>query len=239
MPLLRPVLCTAVFLAAAAPLQARQLKVTDTEVGTLLQQLDRRSPTAHRMLEAMRLGRIPVVIGTATDLTADMTRLSEQWDPRARRAVGLMAAVFAPGTEQTRVGSIMIAIDVERIGEIFAVAGKEPSDVPWERIRREELLAVLGHEISHAYGLVSTEGDIAAQCDDPPEGGDPMASCVIVAENLIRADLGIPLDWGYGMPTPSDMATAYTELAEHQATLLEISRRTTRSLRSFVPLGAR
>lgn len=231
----RLVLCAALLLLGAAPLHARQLAITDARVESLVEELERRSPTARRMLEAMRSGRVPVAIGTHAQMAADMTRLSREWDPRARRAVGLMAAVFAPDSERTRVGEILISLDIDRVEEIFREVREEPTKVPWDVIRREELLAVLGHELAHAYGLVLHDGDVRVHCDDPADGVDPTTSCVVLAENTIRSELRIPLDWGYGMPAPVELAARYAALAERQAALREIGRRTVESMRSFAP----
>lgn len=233
----RRLLCAALLLAAAAPLplQARQLRVTDAEIGDMIRELDGRSATAHRMLEAMRFGQIPVLIGTRHQMASDMTRLSREWAPetRRRRPVGLMGAVFAPGEARKRVGSILIALDIDLVDEIFAESRHMPSRVAWDVIRREELLAVLGHELSHAYGLVLRHGDLGGLCEDPVEGTDPSTSCVVVAENLIRSELDIPLDWGYGMSAPLDLAARYEAKADRRAALSDISRRTLDALRDF------
>lgn len=232
----RRLLCAALLLAAAAPLplQARQLRVTDAEIGALVRELDGRSATAHRMLEAMRFGRIPVLIGTRHQMASDMTRLSREWAPDSRRRpVGLMGAVFAPGEARKRVGNILIALDIDLVDEIFAAARHRPSRVSWDVIRREELLAVLGHELSHAYGLVLRHGDLGGLCEDPVEGTDPSTSCVVIAENLIRSELDIPLDWGYGMSAPLDLAARYEAKADRRDALSDISRRTLDALREF------
>ncbi|MBW3535315.1 MAG: hypothetical protein KY453_08895 [Gemmatimonadetes bacterium] len=237
MPVLRRLLCAALLLGAAAPLHARQVQVTDAEIDQLIAELDRRSATARHMLESMRMGRVPVVIGSHHQMVSDVTRLSREWAPETRRPVGLMAASFAPGEERRRVNRILIALDIALVDEIFAEARDQPSRVSWDVIRREEMLAVLGHELSHAYGLVLRDGDVGGQCEDPTEGADPSTSCVVVFENLIRSELGIPLDWGYGMSSPAQLAARYEALAERQEMLGDISYRTLRFLRTFVAEG--
>ena len=233
----RMLLSASLLLLGAAPLHARQVAVVDGRVRTLVEELDRRSPTAHRMLQAMRFGSVPVFIGTPAQMAADVTRLGREGDPGARGSVGLMAALFAPGGERLRVGEIFIALDLERVERIFGEARGEASDVPWDRIRRDELLAVLGHEFAHAYALVVRDGDIGGQCEDPPEDTDPALSCVVQAENVIRRELRIPLDWGYGMPAPRELAASYAAMADRASALEEIRRRTTESLRASAPGG--
>lgn len=212
----------------------------DARLERMVDELGRSSPTAARMLTAIRGAGFPLSFGTFHDLAEEMRQEYSSWDPTRKRTVGYMAPVVRPlpgARAPLTTVKILVALNLDRLDEIFTEArAKVPeSAVSWDEIQRLETLAVLAHELVHAYGLAVAGGDPHLGCPDPAEDESPETACVVIGENLVRRELGAPLDWGYGVPSLVELAGRYEEAEARRAELLAIA--LTPLLRLPAPLG--
>ena len=200
----------------------------DARLQQMVEELALESPRAASMLLTIRKLGFPLSFGTFDDLAEEMQQEYSAWTRSPRSAAGYMAPVVRQGEEfqgQLVTVKINIAVNLTMLEEVFSAAAAELplSGVEWAEIQRLETLSVLAHELVHAYGLAVTGGDPRFGCQDPHEDESPRASCVMLGENLVRGEIGAPLDWDYGFPTAALLATRYTEVAQRRATLQEIA----------------
>src|SRR5688572_11172181 len=138
----------------------------------MMEDLERSSPTAADMLLTIRKLGYPLTLGTFADLHEEMQQEYNSWTRAQRSAAGYMAPVVRPESKfsgQLTTVKINVALNLALLDELFASA---PSEVPgstvqWDEIQRLETLAVLGHELVHAYGLATSGGDPRVGCKDP------------------------------------------------------------------------
>lgn len=208
----------------------------DGRLVTLLQELERTSPTAAHMLRTLREFGVPVVFGTVETVLPDLMAAHRGYDPGRAKALGFMAPVVRPSApgDPLHTDGILVGLDLDRLDVLFGMAKSvpRPFDVSWAEIQRFETLALLGHEIVHAYGLAAAGGDPRRGCLDPRDGESPRLSCVVVGENVIRREIGAPLDWGYGLGTLTDLPPRYAELKRRRAALRDIGATARRILRT-------
>jgi hypothetical protein len=200
----------------------------DARLEQMVGELERESPTAASMLRTIRELGFPLTFGTFDDLAEEMQQEYSAWTRSPRSAAGYMAPVVRQGNDfagQLVTVKINVAVNLAMLDEVFADAPTAVPDsgVEWGEVRRLETLSILAHELVHAYGLAVSGGDPRHGCHDPQEDEVPEASCVMVGENLVRREIGAPLDWDYGFPTAAVLASRYTELATRRAQLQEIS----------------
>jgi hypothetical protein len=200
----------------------------DVRVRQMVEELQRESPTGASMLLTVRRLGFPIAFGTFADLAQEMQQEYSAWTRASRSAAGYMAPVVRlvkEFSEELATVKINVAVNLSMLDEVFqgAPAALPQADVDWEEIRRLETLSVLAHELVHAYGLALSGGDPRHGCHDPEEGELPEASCVMVGENIVRREIGAPLDWDYGFPSAASLAQRYSDAAAHRAKLLEIA----------------
>lgn len=203
----------------------------------MVAELEHHSPTARAMLLAIRQAGFPLEFGTFADVADEMQREYRSWDPGHRSVAGFMAPVvrWVSGLSNTLTTvKILVAVNLATLDEIFEDAGSNAprGPVPWEEIRRLETLSVLAHEIVHAYGIAATGGDPKGGCHDPRKGERPEDSCVMIGENLVRREIGAPVDWDYGLPAPASLAERYAAEEARRTTLREITAFSLRPLSS-------
>jgi hypothetical protein len=194
----------------------------------LTSELERESPTASAMLNTIRRLGFPITVGTFVDLEPEMQQEYSSWTRSSRSAAGYMAPVVRPGpafTGQLTTVKINVAVNLALLDELFEGAPAEVPDatVSWAEIQRLETLAVLGHELVHAYGLALSGGDPRIGCHDPAEGQSTRLSCVMIGENIVRSEIGAPLDWDYGFPSAKGLSERYSAVAARQRALAEIA----------------
>jgi hypothetical protein len=204
------------------------VEYSDDRLRRMMDELQRESPTAASMLHTIRKLGFPMRIGTFSDLEQEMEEEYSAWTRSSRSSAGYMAPVVRPGgafSGQLVTVKINLAVNLALLGELFEGAAVEvPSPaVPWNEIRRLETLAVLGHELVHAYGLAVSGGDPRVGCHDPHEGQSTQTTCVMIGENIIRGEIGAPLDWDYGFPLASFLAERYAGVAARERALREIA----------------
>ena len=211
----------------------------DARLQMMVAELELASPTTAAMLLAIRRSGFPLAFGTFSDLTEEMQQEYRSWDPEQKRAVGYMAPVVRAGTGSSpslTTVKILVAVNLDRLDELFADTVSVAESASWSRIKRLESLAVLAHEIVHAYGLAVAGGDPHRGCPDPREGERADQACVVLGENLVRRDIGAPLDWGYGFPALSTLAKRYADADAVQAQLREIATNALIPVRAREPL---
>lgn len=210
----------------------------DARMQRLVHELELASPTAARMMAAIRAYGVPVLFGTAASVLRDVRAEHHDYDPFRQKALGFMAPTVRPlpGGDGFGTFAMVVGLDLERVEEIFEIARSlpRPATYTWQEIERLETLALLGHEIVHAYGLVLADGDPRRGCLDPVEGQPPGMSCVVVGENLIRSEIGAPLDWGYGLAPLIELPARYEAHGERRLALRSIAERATALLREHV-----
>jgi hypothetical protein len=192
----------------------------------MVHELMRASPTVTSMLHTIQRSGMPLAFGTFPDVAKEMTEEYSSWDPQRRNAAGFMAPVVrevAGFSDQLVTVKILVAINLAMLDDVFrgAEAVVEES-VSWAEIKRLEMLSVLAHEIVHAYGLALSGGDPRLGCHDPESGERPADACVLIGENLIRKEIGAPLDWEYGFHTLDSLAKRYGEVEERRTKLLGV-----------------
>jgi hypothetical protein len=197
-------------------------------VKRLMEELERASPTASAMLQTIQKLGYPMSVGTFDDLEQEMQEEYSSWTRSTRSAAGYMAPVVRPGaafTGQLTTVKINVAVNLALLDQLFDGAPAEvpEAQVSWEEIERLETLAVLGHELVHAYGLAVSGGDPRVGCHDPLEGQSTQVSCVMIGENILRSEIGAPLDWDYGFPSARGLAERYTAVAARERALQEIA----------------
>jgi hypothetical protein len=200
----------------------------DPRLQQMVEELERESPTAASMLLDIRRLGFPLTFGTFDDLAEEMQQEYSAWTRSPRIAAGYMAPVVRQGNAfpgQLLTVKINIALNLSMLDEVFrdAPAALPRPGVEWEEVRRLEVLSVLAHELVHAHGLALAGGDPRNGCHDPHEEESPEASCVMIGENLVRSELGAPLDWDYGFPSAATLATRYEQAAARRAALREIA----------------
>jgi hypothetical protein len=200
----------------------------DARLREMVEELQRESPTAASMLLTVRRLGFPIAFGTFADLAEEMQQEYSAWTRSSRSAAGYMAPVVRQVkefSEELETVKINVAVNLSMLDELFlsAPAALPQADVDWEEIRRLETLSVLAHELVHAYGLALSGGDPRQGCHDPEEGELPEASCVMVGENIVRGEIGAPIDWDYGFPSAVSLAQRYSDAAARRAKLLEIA----------------
>lgn len=219
--------------ASAAPPVVREpeplalLHFYDDRLRSMVEELRRLSPTMESMLAAIQRAGFPVTFGTFADLAAEMQQEYRSWSRGQRNAAGYMAPVVRSGEgfgDLTTV-KINVAVNLTLLDELFENPDTVKPEVPvsWEEIRHKETLAVLAHEIVHAYGLAMSGGDPRYGCHDPQEHERPQDSCVMIGENLVRDEIDAPLDWDYGFPSLASLAERYSEADARRAALREIA----------------
>jgi hypothetical protein len=199
----------------------------DVRLRGMVEELELRSPSAATMLQSIRRAGFPLTFGTFADLAEEMQQEYRSWSRGARSAAGYMAPVVRSGpgfAHPLTTVKINVAVNLAILDELFEEADTVESDIPiaWSEVQRLETLAVLAHEIAHAYGLAMSGGDPRYGCPDPHEGDRPQDSCVMIGENVVRSELGAPLDWDYGFPTLVSLAERYSEASARRALLLEL-----------------
>lgn len=164
------------------------LYTADATLGQLVERLAEASPTFAAMLESIHTGRLPVFLGTLEQ--------GQERVPGTPRQPGDSPA-FARLILQNRDGdttyvSAVVLIDVSvvrRWHERAGVLGQAELD--------EDLMILIAHEFVHVASIAETRQRNAA-CRDPDWkelvkelAGGSSASCVVEAENRIRAELGL------------------------------------------------
>jgi hypothetical protein len=195
----------------------------DQRLQEMVQELTRRSPTVAAMLRTIQRSGMPLAFGSFPDVAKEMADEYSSWDPKQRMAAGFMAPVVrkvAGFSGELVTVKILVAVNLAMLDDVFrgAEAVVEES-VEWAEIQRLEMLSVLAHEIVHAYGLALSEGDPREGCHDPEPGERPADACVLIGENLIRKEIGAPLDWEYGFHTLDSLAKRYAEVEERRTQL--------------------
>jgi hypothetical protein len=199
----------------------------DQRLQEMVQELIGKSPTVASMLGTIQRSGMPLAFGTFPDVAKEMEDEYSSWDPQQRMAAGFMAPVVrkvAGFSGELVTVKILVAVNLAMLDDVFrgAEAVVEES-VSWAEIRRLELLSVLAHEIVHAYGLALSEGDPREGCHDPEPGERPADACVLIGENLIRKEIGAPLDWEYGFHTLESLAKRYAEVEDRRLKLLGVT----------------
>jgi hypothetical protein len=223
-----PVLVSLPFATMGEKLTLAPILYRDQRLEAMVAELERLSPTAAVMLLSIRRAGYPLVFGTFKDLAEEMRQEYGTWDPTRKRTVGYMAPIVRPlpgmWAPLTTV-KMLVAINLNRLEELFGEARVEVPEgsVSWDEIQRLETLAVLAHEIVHAYGLAVSGGDPHLGCPDPREGENPEIACVVVGENLVRKEIGAPLDWGYGLASTRTLASRYEDVEARRARLRAIA----------------
>ena len=200
----------------------------DSRLRSMVEELQRRSPTVASMLLAIERAGFPVTFGTFADLAAEMQQEYRSWSRGARNAAGYMAPVVRSGegfANPLTTVKINVAVNLTLLDQLFESPDSAMPDVPvsWDEIRHNEILAVLAHEIVHAYGLAVSGGDPRFGCHDPEADQRPQDSCVMIGENVVRQEIGAPLDWDYGFPSLESLAERYSEAEARRVQLREIA----------------
>jgi hypothetical protein len=213
---------------APAPERPSPVMFYDERLQEMVQELARSSPTAAAMLRAIQGSGVPLAFGTFPDVAEEMEHEYSSWDPQRRTAAGFMAPVVREverfSGELVTV-KILVAVNLTMLEDVFEGAEAVVEEaVSWGEIRRLETLSVLAHELVHAYGLAVSGGDPRLGCHDPSSDERPADSCVMVGENLVRREIGAPLDWDYGFHTLASLAERYQEVEGRRALLGEMAR---------------
>jgi hypothetical protein len=200
----------------------------DDRLRTMVAELEQLSPTAAKMLATIRRSGIPLVFGTFPDVADEMRHEYSSWDPERRTAAGFMAPLVRVGErfsgDLTTV-KILVAVNLNMLDGVFEGAEAMVDEpVRWDEIQRLETLAVLAHELVHAYGLAARGGDPRNGCHDPEPHERAADSCVMIGENILRREIGAPLDWGYGFPSLESLAERYAQQEAQRAGLAEMAR---------------
>ena len=199
----------------------------DDRLEAMVGELERLSPTAAKMMATIRRSGIPLVFGTFPDVADEMRHEYSSWDPERRTAAGFMAPLVRVGErfsgDLTTV-KILVAVNLNMLDDVFEGAeAMVDESVRWDEIRRLETLSVLAHELVHAYGLAAHGGDPRNGCHDP-EGDERAAdSCVMIGENILRREIGAPLDWGYGFPSLESLAERYAQQEARRVSLAKVA----------------
>jgi hypothetical protein len=223
-----PLLAALAYIVPAGEKPLAPVLFHDARLADLVADLEESSPTAAAMLLSIRRSGYPLVFGTFHDFADEMRQEYGTWDPARKRTVGYMApivrAVDGPWAPLSTV-KMLVAVNLVRLEELFAEGrtAVPESVVSWDEIERLETLSVLAHEIVHAYGLAVSGGDPHLGCPDPQQGERPDVACVVIGENLVRREIGAPLDWGYGLASMSILASRYAHAEAHRARLREIA----------------
>lgn len=200
--------------ASAPPVSAEPMPLRGSPgLLGLVHELERRSPTVGSMLATLRERRVPITFGTFEEMEAAVRAAFRSYDPSQSRAIGYMVPRVqrGPGGRGLTTDEILVGIDLARLDELFVGVEETGLLAPGtgDRARQLETLALLGHEIAHAWGLVVSGGDPRRGCTDPQEGQLPETACVMVVENLVRREIGAPRDWRYGLGSPATLAERY------------------------------
>lgn len=243
---LRSLILALVFLfpsgAGAAPVQsgneASPLTFRDGRVASLVEELAAASPTAARMLAELRAAEMSVVFGTPETLLDEVRREHRGYDPSRARALGFMAPRIRRAAEGgLTTEGVFVVLDLQRLDHLFGRARglPRPAGMSWSSIQRLETLALLGHELVHAWGLLRSGGDPRNGCLDPADDEPTRSSCVVLAENIIRLEMGAPLDWGYGLSPLALLPDLYRRHVRRKEALGDMSRHAARVLRERHP----
>jgi hypothetical protein len=220
-----------VFVAHAAlpgrPERLAPIVFYDVRLREMVAELQRLSPTAAAMLRKIQESGFPLAFGNFSDVAEEMEHEYSSWDPERRTAAGFMAPVVREVERFSRdltTVKILVAVNLNMLDGIFEGAEAVVDEsVSWAEIQRLETLAVLAHELVHAYGLALSGGDPRLGCHDPVPEERPADSCVMVGENLVRKEIGAPLDWDYGFHTLDGLAKRYAAFQERRALVREMA----------------
>jgi hypothetical protein len=199
----------------------------DVRLESMVAELERLSPTAAKMMATIRRSGIPLAFGTFPDVADEMRHEYSSWDPERRTAAGFMAPLVRVGErfsgDLTTV-KILVAVNLNMLDDVFEGAEAVVDEpVRWDEIQRLETLSVLAHELVHAYGLAAGGGDPRNGCHDPEADARAADSCVMIGENILRREIGAPLDWGYGFPSLQSLAERYGAQEARRVALAEVT----------------
>lgn len=214
------------------------LTFRDGRMATLVEELAAASPTAARMLAELRAADMSVVFGTPETLLDEVRREHRGYDPYRARALGFMAPrIRRAGEGGLTTEGVFVVLDLQRLDHLFGRARDlpRPAGMPWSSIQRLETLALLGHELIHAWGLLRSGGDPRDGCLDPADDETTRTSCVVLAENMIRLEMGAPLDWGYGLSPLALLPDLYRRHVRRKEVLRDMSRHAARVLQERHP----
>lgn len=229
----------------AAPPQsgkdASPVTFRDGRMAALVEELTAASPTAARMLAELRAANMTVVFGTPETLLDEVRREYRGYDPSRARALGFMAPRIRRAAEGgLTTEGVFVVLDLQRLDHLFGRARDlpRPAGMSWSSIQRLETLALLGHELVHAWGLLRSGGDPRNGCLDPADGEPTRTSCVVLAENIIRLEMEAPLDWGYGLSPLALLPDLYRRHVRRKEVLKAMSRDAARVLRERHPASS-
>jgi len=95
---------------------------------------------------------------------------------------GTLAQVFPIADEQSRVGTVLVVINLELLQKL---SGLPVTAVDFE----DDVDRIIAHEVyGHAIPFLLS-GSLAGNCADPAVGQSAVASCVIQRENVIRREI--------------------------------------------------
>jgi hypothetical protein len=156
-----------------------------------LRDLESRSARLHAALDSIRSGNIDVLIGTPEVLAAAAPLLGWQMAPPR---VGEFAAML--DNQSGKLQTLIVRVDLQRLAQLSR--SRTAYMLAWFSRRRQRAQldrlvdAVLIHEVWGHLVPVALAGTISARCSDPEPGEAELDSCVMLRENELRREMGLP-----------------------------------------------
>ncbi|MCG6956806.1 MAG: hypothetical protein LJF04_12525 [Gemmatimonadetes bacterium] len=185
-----------------------RVRVTDGRLASALRQLVAASPSAARVMEALRASGLEVAVGTPAELAAlpdsdggpapsersallsDPSTAPTPDEPPIAWVVFRVSAppADAPAGDIGTVDRAWISVEADSVESWI----RSTTDVDADRLIQHDYLAILAHELVAHVGSIARTRRLADFCDDPPpsESMDPRAqSCSLRVENQVRKEL--------------------------------------------------
>jgi hypothetical protein len=191
---------------AAAPLP--NVRVTDARLVTALERLVAASPTAARVMDALRASGLEVALGTPAQL-ASLPDAEGGPAPEERSAL-LSDPSTAPTPDEPPIAWVVFRVDAPPAGAHRGDPGtvdrawiaveadsveawiRDVTDGDAQRQIQADYMAILAHELVAHVGSVARTRRLADFCDDPPPGTGMdrrELACSLRTENQVRREL--------------------------------------------------
>jgi hypothetical protein len=154
------------------------VRITSERISRLITEMELGSAAFRSDYGTLRRSAIPIIIGTFEELGL----------ARDDRFAGVASAYRLKREPYAR--SIVLIINLGMMDERYRYLPRPIQDA--------EIMATIAHEVAHIVGVAATGGDVTRFCADPAPGDpDPLESCVMIRENQVRSELGLPLARSY------------------------------------------
>lgn len=163
------------------------LRVVNPRIAALLREMMARSPTFDRQVREVASGDVPVLVGTYGDLDFELD------------APFSGGVIYAAAPSLIRVEAILMGIRTDLHDEMYGGLDGRVIGVDPEVLRDGEIMGLLAHEFAHVYDVAVSGGNSLRICRDPWPWQADLDACVMIRENAIRSELGLPANPRYGM----------------------------------------